>query len=281
MAFYPPNVESLLKLALEEDLGQGDVLGESLQSCLGKARKRFQIVPRQACLVSGLKAVETLIRLGGFDVQLKPFCADGASLSAFTPIAELDGLLLDVLALERTALNVLQHLSGVATLTHAFVQAVEGTSTKIVHTRKTLGGWRFLQQQAVLHGGGNSHRYNLSHTAMLKDNLIQSLEMPLEAVTHLVRQRLPHTAKLEIECDTLEQIPLALKAQAQVILLDNMTLDDIQEAVTLIAGRAVVEVSGGITLANVKAYAQAGVDVISTSQITMAAPPIDIGLDTL
>jgi nicotinate-nucleotide pyrophosphorylase (carboxylating) len=116
---------------------------------------------------------------------------------------------------------------------------------------------------------------------MLKDNLIQSLEMPLEAVTHLVRQRLPHTAKLEIECDTLEQIPLALKAQAQVILLDNMTLDDIQEAVTLIAGRAVVEVSGGITLANVKAYAQAGVDVISTSQITMAAPPIDIGLDTL
>ena len=281
MMFFSPNVELLLKLALEEDLGQGDVLGESLQDSLGDANRRFKIVPRQACVVSGLKAVEALIRLGGFDVQLKSLSVDGASLSALTPIAELEGKLLDVLALERTALNVLQHLSGIATLTHAFVQAVKGTPTKITHTRKTLAGWRFLQQQAVLHGGGFPHRYNLSHTAMLKDNLIQSLEMPLEAVTELVRQRLAHTAKLEIECDHLDQIPLALQAQADVILLDNMSLEDIQKAVALIAGQAVVEVSGGITLANVKAYAQTGVDVISTSQITLAAPPIDIGLDTV
>ncbi len=281
MAFYPLNVELLLKLALEEDLGQGDVLGESLQARLGNTRKRFQIVPRQACVVSGLKAVETLIRLGGFDVQFKPLSADGRRVLAFTPIAEMEGKLLDVLALERTALNVLQHLSGVATLTHAFVQAMEGTSTKVVHTRKTLGGWRFLQQQAVLDGGGSSHRYNLSHTAMLKDNLIQSLDVPLDEVTALVRQRLPHTAKLEIECDTLDQIPAALQAKADVILLDNMSLEDIQKAVALIAGQAIIEVSGGITLANVKAYAQAGVNIISTSQITMAAPPIDIGLDTL
>ena len=130
-------------------------------------------------------------------------------------------------------------------------------------------------------GGGGSHRYNLSHTAMLKDTLIQSVALPLNEITAKVRQRLAHTAKLEIECDKLAQVPLALEAKAEVILLDNMTLEEVQEAVRLIGGQAVVEVSGGITLANVKAYAQTGVDVISTSQITLAAPPIDLGLDTI
>jgi nicotinate-nucleotide pyrophosphorylase (carboxylating) len=281
MMFFPPNVELLLKLALEEDLGQGDVLGASLQDTLGDLQARFHIMPRQAGVLSGLNAVESLIRLGGFKVQLKPFLADGAVFDAYEPIAELHGTLLDVLALERSALNVLQQLSGVATLTHAFVQALQGTSTKVVHTRKTVGGWRFLQQQAVLHGGGGSHRYNLSHTAMLKDTLIQSVALPLNEITAKVRQRLAHTAKLEIECDQLAQVPLALEAKAEVILLDNMTLEEVQEAVRLIGGQAVVEVSGGITLANVKAYAQTGVDVISTSQITLAAPPIDLGLDAI
>ena len=154
MAFFPPNVQQLLKLALEEDLGQGDILGESLRSTLGKTSKSLHIVPRQACVLSGLRVVEELIRLGGFEVHLKPFHSEGTSLAAFTPIAALEGNLLDLLALERSALNFLQHLSGVATLTKAFVDAVEETPAKIVHTRKTLPGWRFLQQQAVLHGGG-------------------------------------------------------------------------------------------------------------------------------
>jgi nicotinate-nucleotide pyrophosphorylase (carboxylating) len=176
---------------------------------------------------------------------------------------------------------VLQRLCGVATHTHRFVQAVSGTGVRIAHTRKTTPGWRYLEQQAVLDGGGSPHRYNLSHTAMVKDNTLASLNASLSELCTALRERMPHTAMLEVECDTLEQIPVALDAGADVLLLDNMTPEQIKDAIHHINGRAIVEVSGGITLETLSQYALPGVDVISTSQITTAAPPVDIGLDAL
>ena len=280
--FYPPNVRRLLALALEEDLGQGDVVGDALRRhAPHQAQQHVQlhVVPRQSCVLSALELVSALIHVSGLSVEFHPLLASGEKCPAGSPMGYLTGRLVEVLALERTILNFLQHLCGVATITSHFVEAVSGTSTKITHTRKTLPAWRYLEQQAVLDGGGVPHRYNLSHTAMFKDNLLQTVRVTPQELSHWILKRLPHTAKLEMECDSLAQIPEALSAHAEVILLDNMTLDEIQSAVQIIAGRAVIEVSGGMTLNNVKAYAEAGADIISSSQITLGAPPIDIGLD--
>jgi nicotinate-nucleotide pyrophosphorylase (carboxylating) len=206
---------------------------------------------------------------------------DGQRMEAGGSIASLSGHLVHVLAVERSVLNLLQLLCGVATHTARFVDAVEGTGARVVHTRKTIPNMRMLQQQAVLDGGGYAHRYNLSHAAMFKDNLLHAAGLSFKELADLVRTRLPHTAKLEIECDHVEQVPLALEAGADVIMLDNMNLDEIRSATAIISGRAVVEVSGGITIENIRAYADAGANILSTSQVTMNAPAIDIGLDIL
>jgi nicotinate-nucleotide pyrophosphorylase (carboxylating) len=280
--YLPLHIRQLLRLALEEDLGQGDVLGGALnQSFPQEAQRivRLHVVPREACVISGIQAVQGLIEESGLPVRYLPLKSNGMPALAHETIATLEGSLVHVLALERCILNLLQHLCGVATHTQRFVQAVAGGSIRIAHTRKTTPGLRYLEQQAVLHGGGSPHRYNLSHTAMVKDNTLATVSVPLNELTAAIRQRMPHTAKLEIECDSLQQITPALEAGADVLLLDNMTPQEVTEAVTLINGRATVEVSGGITLDTIHHFAIKGVDVISTSQITTAAPPIDIGLD--
>jgi nicotinate-nucleotide pyrophosphorylase (carboxylating) len=283
--FVPAGTRTLLRLALDEDLGQGDVLGEALQRGLPDYASHtipFHIVPRKACIVSGHSAVLALIQESGFSIQYTPFINSGSTCAAYSPIAELSGPLSDILALERTLLNVLQRCCGIATHTRAYVEALEGTGVKLAHTRKTTPGWRWLEQQAVLDGGGAAHRYNLSHTAMVKDNLLASLPADaLPVLAQALRERLPHTARLEIECDTLEQIEPALATGAHVLLLDNMSPADVKTAVQMVQGRAVIEVSGGITLETIREKALPGVAVISTSQITLGAPPIDIGLDAV
>jgi nicotinate-nucleotide pyrophosphorylase (carboxylating) len=280
--FLPPSVIETLRLSLEEDLGQGDVLGNALRRYTPQTAEQsvtLAILPREACVVSGLGVIPHVIQLSGLPVRFTPVAVNGQSLMAREAIGHLSGALADVLALERLILNLLQMLCAVATHTARFVKAVEGTGVKITHTRKMLPAWRYLQQQAVLDGGGFLHRYNLGHSMMLKDNLLQSAGLPTAELAKLLRRGLSHTATLEIECDSLSQISVALEAGADIILLDNMTLDEIQKAIHLIDKRAIVEVSGGITLENIRPYAELGADVLSTSQITVGVPPIDLGLD--
>ena len=279
-------VEPLLKQALQEDLGQGDPLGLALeqlqhQGLLHNQPHTLVLRPRQACVASGLQLGQWLCQLMGPALRFTPLVHNGQTVEAYSPMAQLEGPLTTLLQVERTLLNLLQHSCGVATHTRRFVQRVEGTGCNVVHTRKTLPLLRLIEQQAVLDGGGAPHRYNLGSSVMVKDNLLQSVGLPLPALLQAIRAKSPHTAKVEVEADTLEQVAQCVAAGADVILLDNMTLDEITQAIALIDGRAVVEVSGGITLENIRAYAELGVAVISTSQLTLAAPPVDLGLDTL
>jgi len=284
MMWNSPKIDQFLLDMLEEDLGQGDIIGEALLRYAPEQAGQWvelHVVPRESCVLSGMRAVERLVELSKLTIEWTPQAVDGQRVQAGTPIASINGHLAHVLAVERSALNLLQLLCGVATHTAKFVKTLEGTASRLVHTRKTIPNMRMLQQQAVLDGGGFAHRYNLSHAAMFKDNLLHAAGLSFKELAEIVRKRLPHTAKLEIECDHLEQVSLALDAGAEVIMLDNMNLDEIRRATSIINGRVVIEVSGGITLANIRAYAEAGADVISTSQITMNAPAIDIGLDAL
>ncbi|MEM4407999.1 MAG: carboxylating nicotinate-nucleotide diphosphorylase [Candidatus Caldarchaeum sp.] len=178
---------------------------------------------------------------------------------------------------ERTALNFLMHLSGVATLTHKFVEAVRGTRAKILDTRKTLPTLRSLQKYAVRVGGGKNHRFNLSDGVLIKGNHIRAAGGVAEAISN-VRRDAPHTLRIEIECETVAQVDRALSCGADVILLDNMTLGEIKDAVSICRGRAVIEVSGGVTLENVREIAETGVDYISVGMLTHSAPALPFHL---
>jgi nicotinate-nucleotide pyrophosphorylase (carboxylating) len=277
-------LEAIVKAALLEDLGQGDVLSQAVEAWFTQAQQPVptvtaHITPRQACIVSGIAVAQAVAYYVDPLLHCTALVSDGASITAGTPILRLQGSLTSIQQAERTLLNFMQHLSGIATQTQRFARAIEGTGCRIAHTRKTTPNLRLLEQQAVLHGGGYCHRYNLGSTAMFKDTLLQSLDTDMVALAKHVKRYLPHTAKLEIEADTLDLVHLALEAGAEVILLDNMTLDELQAAKAIIAGKALIEISGGITLDNIRAYAQLGADVISTSQLTLGAMPIDIGLD--
>jgi nicotinate-nucleotide pyrophosphorylase (carboxylating) len=282
----PLQLDSLLKQALLEDLGQGDCVSEALAVLLTQQGRLHETVSlavraRQRCVVSGLSVVLPLCQLVDKAISVTLVMSEGQLIQQGETIAVLTGALPSLLRVERTVLNFLQHLCGVATYTHQFVQKLEGLPCRLAHTRKTTPGLRLLEQQAVMAGGGFSHRFNLGDAAMLKDNLLEASGVSMQVLALTVRRRLPHTAKLEIEADTLAQVQLALEAGADVILLDNMTLEELREAIALIDKKAIVEVSGGITLETVRAYAETGADVISTSQITLGAPPIDIGLDVV
>ena len=270
--------DPIIDLALLEDLSQGDCTTDNLQPWLNRDGQ-YQVTARQACVVSGLSVAQKIVSAVDSSLSWQPVVDEGDPVTAQCPIALLEGPIHSILKAERTLLNFLQHLSGIATCTRQFIEAVEGTDAKIVHTRKTTPGLRALEQQAVLHGGGSPHRFHLGSAAMVKDNHLAGLgEYRKEGLAQL-RQRLSHTQTLEIEVDSPEQIPMVLEAKADIILLDNFTPLQVKAAVALIAGRAIIEVSGGITLETVRAYAEAGASIISTSQITLGAPAVDIGLD--
>jgi nicotinate-nucleotide pyrophosphorylase (carboxylating) len=224
-------------------------------------------------------------------LELHWYVDNGEAFEKGKILAKLHGPVSSVLKVERTLLNFLQHLSGIATQTRKFADALLGTGVKISDTRKTTPGLRILEKKAVMDGGGSPHRFNLGSAAMLKDNHIAIIQQYLSSQTPSgvldtgkaildLRQRLPHTARLEVEVDRLDQIPAALEGKADIIMLDNFNPQAIAEAVEMIGQKALIEVSGGITLDNIKEYAQSGVYCISTSQITLGAPPLDLGLDS-
>lgn len=209
-------------------------------------------------------------------VSVRFLVADGASLAPGTKVAEVSGPLSAVLAGERTALNLLCHLSGVATLTRRFVEAVGSSSTRVLDTRKTLPGLRAVQKAAVRAGGGYNHRGSLSEMVLVKDN--HRTALGIGPATAAARLRWPFRA-VEVECDTVEQVAEAASAGATAVLLDNMSPADVRRCVDMVAGRALTEASGGITLGTVAAYAATGVDFVSVGALTMSAPSLDLGLD--
>jgi nicotinate-nucleotide pyrophosphorylase (carboxylating) len=269
----PTAVREAVARALAEDLGPlGDVTAALVpMGTVATAR----VVPREDGVLAGVPCATEAFALVEPALQVRWFADDGAEITKGEPIGEVRGELAPILTAERTALNFLCHLSGVATLTRRYVRAARGRA-RIRDTRKTTPGLRALEKAAVRAGGGVNHRGDLSDGILVKDNHLARLSIT-DAVRR-ARLRWPGRA-VQVECDSPEQVAEAVAAGAELILCDNMAPATVRECVALVAGRALVEVSGGVTLETVAAYADAGADLISVGALTHSAPALDIGLD--
>jgi nicotinate-nucleotide pyrophosphorylase (carboxylating) len=270
-------IEPQIRAALQEDLGRaGDITSELTIPASQAATAR--LIARKPGCVAGLIAARIACRLVNSSLTFTIATPDGSRVEAGALIATIAGPARAILTAERVVLNFTGHLSGVATATAALVDAVRGTRARIVCTRKTLPNLRILQKYAVRCGGGFNHRFGLDDAVLIKDNHIAAAG-GIAPVLERVRAGLGHMAKIEIEVDTLAQLEEALSLGADTILLDNMTPKDLRRAVGLTKGRAVLEASGNVTLATVRAIAETGVDYISSGAITHSAANLDIGLD--
>jgi nicotinate-nucleotide pyrophosphorylase (carboxylating) len=262
---------------LDEDIGRGDITSEAIfpaDQC-GSAR----LVARQAFVVAGAAGVAAEV----FVVQNPAIVtadavADGCRVSPGQVLLTVSGPVVDLLKAERVALNLLQRLCGIATLTATYVDRVRGYPVRITDTRKTTPGLRIFEKYAVRVGGGSNHRFNLTDGVLIKDNHIAACGSIGEAVQR-VRRTTPHTVRIEVETDTLEQVAECLQNGVDIIMLDNMSLDLMREAVRLIDGRALVEASGGVNLETVAAIAASGVNIISIGALTHSVQACDIGMD--
>lgn len=273
---YSPAFESWLKLALDEDLGTGDITSQLLIPADKTARLEFR--SRQALTVAGLPLIEKIIRLLTTDYALTLHAKDGNSFEAPALLATITGNARALLSAERLALNLLQRCSGVATLTAQYVNAVEGTKAQILDTRKTMPGMRLLDKYAVRCGGGHNHRMRLDDRILIKDNHI-AVCGGIDAAIKAALANKPEGILIEVECDTFEQVTLALAHPIDWILLDNMPLESLCNAVALNAGKVMLEASGGVNLRTIRAIAETGVDAISVGALTHSAIAVDIGLD--
>jgi nicotinate-nucleotide pyrophosphorylase (carboxylating) len=277
----PAAVTALVRAALDEDLAGGIDVTTTATVPLGE-RGRAELVARRPGVIAGLPIAAAVFALapGGPEdpaLDCMPLVADGDQVSAGQPVMTVSGLVSAMLTAERTALNLLCHLSGVATLTRQWADAVAGTGARIRDTRKTTPGLRALEKYAVRCGGGVNHRMSLSDAALIKDNHVAAAGS-VAAAFAAVRAMAPGLP-LEVECDTLDQVAEALAAGADLILLDNFAVPDLRAAVELAAGSAVLEASGGLTLTGAREVAETGVDYLSVGALTHSAPVLDIGLD--
>ncbi len=270
-------VRPIVDLSLAEDLGRaGDITG---LACIdADARLSVVFASRQDGRVAGLSCARLSLAALDPAATFEVVTPDGADATPGTVLARAEGNARAVLAAERTGLNLLGRLSGIATLTRAYVRLVEGTGATIVDTRKTTPGLRALEKYAVRCGGGVNHRFGLDDAILIKDNHVAACGGVGEAVRR-ARAFAGHLVKVEVEVDGLDQLEDALKHGPDVVMLDNFSLDDLKTAVSLAKGRAVLEASGGVNLTTVRAIAQTGVDVISVGALTHSAPVLDIGLD--
>ncbi len=274
---YPLIYEPLLRLALAEDLGRaGDLTTEA--TIPPETLANSAIVARSGGSIAGLPMAERVFALLDGRVKFESLVSDGDVVSAKTTLARISGPARAILTGERTALNLLGHLSGVATATRALVHAVAGTHAGIVCTRKTTPGLRALEKYAVRCGGGANHRFGLDDAVLIKDNHLVAAGGVAPAIER-ARAAVGHLVKIECEVQTVAQLEEALAARADVILLDNMTPAELADAVKRIRGRAICEASGGITLETVRAVAESGVNLISVGWITHSAPTLDVALD--
>ena len=271
-----PGTEALIDLALSEDIGQGDLTGRAVFA--RGHRSRAVIEARQVLIVCGLEVAARVFSRVDPSVRVELLARDGDLVAAGAPVARLRGPTASILAAERTALNFLQRLSGVATLARRFADAVRGTGVRIADTRKTTPGMRALEKHAVRCGGCHNHRSTLGEHVLIKDNHIAAAGSLAGAVRRC-REVAPHTARIEVEAKTLAEVRAACRAGADAILLDNMMPAQVRSAVSLVAGRALIEVSGGIRLETVRDYAVAGVSVISVGALTHSAAAADLSLE--
>ena len=272
-SFY---VEDHVKNALMEDIGFGDVTTESI---VGEDKIfNAKLVSRCDGVICGLEVFKTVFKVLSDKVKVELLFKDGDKIKKGDILATLTGPGKYLLLGERVSLNYIQRMSGIATETNKYAQAIGELPAKIVDTRKTTPGFRAFEKYSVKVGGGALHRFNLSDCAMIKDNHIQVAGSVTNAVK-LVKENLSHAHKIELECDTLEQVKEALPLGVDIIMLDNMSFDKMKEAVKLIDGKAVVEASGNVNLETVRQIAECGVDIISSSAIVAKAPTLDIALD--
>jgi nicotinate-nucleotide pyrophosphorylase (carboxylating) len=267
--------------ALEEDIGWGDITTDNLVPA--QAQAHADVVFRSAGVVCGINVLEDVFRSLDDKILVdRDEFREGDQVQKGTTVAVVHGPARAILKGERVALNFVQRMAAIATATAEYVKACEGLDVHVIDTRKTTPGLRLLEKYAIRVGGGRNHRFNLSDGVLVKDNHLVALRnegIGTAEALQLLRDRVPHTIKIEVEVDRIDQIDEVLEGGADIILLDNMTPAQAREAVQHIAGRAKTEVSGGVKLDTVRAYAEAGIDVVSSGSLTHSTPALDVGLD--
>ncbi len=272
------NLSALLRSALREDLGQGDVTTAATVAPGQPGRARVVVKESPHIVFCGGVLLAEVFRLAGAAPRMKLLAPEGKILAHGERAAEVEGQLAGLLIGERTALNFVQLMSGIASLTRRYVDAVAGTGARIIDTRKTHPGLRMIEKYAVRAGGGFNHRFGLDSGVLIKENHIAAAGSVRDALER-ARKLAPHTMRVEIECETLAQVEEALGAGADSILLDNMTLDEVRRARVLApAGRVLLEVSGGVSLDGVRAIAETGVALISVGALPHSASAVDLGM---
>ncbi len=269
--------ETMVREALAEDGAENDITG--LATIISDRRARCSMIARQAGVIAGIALARESFKQRDARASVRAAVRDGHYVAAGTPVMFITGHARGLLSAERVALNYMQRLSGVATLTAEFVKAVQGTQARILDTRKTTPGWRRLEKYAVRAGGGMNHRLDLSSAVLIKDNHLAALGGDVGLAIQRAREVAPKNTPVEIECDNMDQVRAAVVAGADIIMLDNMTNDDLGNAVAVIGGRAVTEASGGVNLETVRGIAETGVDWISVGALTHSAKAMDLALD--
>ena len=269
-------VEDHVKSALMEDIGYGDITTENLAG--ENDFLKAELNTRSEGVLCGCNVFKTVYKILSDDVKIKFYFKDGDIIKKGDKIADLEGPAKDLLMGERVSLNYIQRMSGIATETRKYKDAIAPYSAKIVDTRKTTPNFRAFEKYSVKVGGGALHRFNLSDCAMIKDNHIRLAGSLTNAVNKL-RESISHAHKIEVECDTIDQVKEAVDVKADIIMLDNMPVETMKKAVELINHQAIVEASGNVNLSTVNAIASTGVDIISSSAIVAKAPTLDLALD--
>lgn len=270
-------LSSLVRSALEEDQAFNDVT--TIATVLSSRRARASLVARQAGCIAGVSLALEAFRLLDPKISMRVDAEDGTRIEKGGSVIYMTGHARALLSAERTALNFMQRLSGIATLTQKYVDAVKGTKAKILDTRKTTPGWRKLEKYAVRAGGGVNHRLDLARAVLIKDNHLKAVDGDVGVAVRRVRDLAPPGAKVEVECDSLDQVRASIDAGADEVLVDNMSIEEIREAVAMAAGKAAVEASGGVTIDTVRAIAETGVDYISVGALTHSPPAMNLALD--
>jgi nicotinate-nucleotide pyrophosphorylase (carboxylating) len=271
-------LDRIIRMALEEDLGTGDPTTDAIID--HHTRGEAILVAREQMILAGLPVFRRVFLFLCPEIEFESYFEDGNLVPAGEKISLLTGSLSAILKAERTALNFVQRMSGIATLTKAYVDKVGSQRIRVVDTRKTAPGLRLLDKYAVRTGGGFNHRLGLFDGILIKDNHIMAAGSITRAVI-LARRRAPHTLKVEIEVEDLAGVKEAVQAGADVILLDNMSTDEMREAVQIASGRVTIEASGNVNLDNIREISQTGVDIISAGALTHSAPSVDISLEVI
>lgn len=273
--FNKKQIDKIIYSSLEEDSPFGDLTSDSIFS--NDSVSEAVIISKDIGIICGINIANRVFEIVDSNIKFESYFSDGDEIKKGDLIAKINGNTKNLLLAERTALNLMQRLSGISTKTNEAVKTVKGLNTRIVDTRKTTPGLRVLEKYAVRVGGGNNHRYCLSDGVLIKDNHIKAAGGVKQAILK-VRENIPHTVKIEIETESISDVMEALEAKADIIMLDNMTKDTMIQAIKLIDKRALIEASGNITLENIKEIASIGVDIISMGSLTYSVKALDISM---